>query len=102
MTGVGLGRPRGVLQPVLPRLPADLGIGHVVLQRGHALGPGVAGPHPVRAAEVGDAAVGADARAGEHDDPLGLVDPAADLVDVGSSAGTGRLRDAPLTSRSGQ
>jgi hypothetical protein len=39
-------------------------------------------PHPVGAAEVGDAGVGADARAREGDDVLGVDDPAGDLLDL--------------------
>jgi hypothetical protein len=39
-------------------------------------------PHPVGAAKVGDARVGADARAREGDDMLALNDPASDLLDV--------------------
>jgi len=39
-------------------------------------------PHPVGAAKVGDARVGADARACEGDDMLALSYPASDLLDV--------------------
>jgi hypothetical protein len=71
-----------VLEPVAPGPPPHLRIGHVVLQRGPLLGLGVAGPHAVRTAEVGDAAVGADAGAGQHHDVLALVDPGAHPVDL--------------------
>jgi hypothetical protein len=39
-------------------------------------------PHPVGAAEVGDAGVGADASAREGDDVLGVYDPTRDLLDL--------------------
>ena len=66
------------------------GIGHVVLQRGPLLGLGVAGPHAVRAAEVGDAAVGADAGAGQHHDVLALVDPGPHPLDLALETRRGR------------
>ena len=65
----------GESQPVLPREPAHLRVGEVVLQRRRLLGRRVLRPHPVRPAEVGDARVGRDAGAGEHGDALGLGDP---------------------------
>ena len=78
--GVGLGRPGGMVEPGPPAVPPDRRVGHVVLQRRPLLGARVAGPHPVRAPEVGDAAVGADAGAGQHHHPLRGVDPAPHLV----------------------
>src|SRR5215208_1663824 len=39
-------------------------------------------PHPVRAAKVGDARVGADAGAREGDDVLALNDPSSDRLDA--------------------
>ena len=44
MARIGLGGPRGRLQPASPRALPHLGIGHVVLERGHLLGLGIARP----------------------------------------------------------
>ena len=70
--GVGLGRPGRRLQAVAPRPLPDLGVGHVIGERGHLLGPGVLGPDALGAPEVGDARVGGDTGAGKHDHPPGL------------------------------
>ena len=64
----------GECEPALPRALAHLGIGHVVLEGGHLLGLGIARPHALRPAEVRDARLRGDARAGEDDDALGGVD----------------------------
>ena len=83
----------------------DLGVGHVVLDRRLLLGLGVLGPHAVGTPEVGDAAVGRDAGAGEDDDALGrrLVDPLPHpldgVVQVGHrlhASGNGWARDLSL------
>ena len=57
-----------------PGLLPHLGITHVVLQRRRLLGRRVLRPDAVRPAEVGDARVGRDARAGEHHDALRVAD----------------------------
>ena len=64
----GSARPHRAVEARLPRRPANLGVGEVVLDVRRLLGRGVAGPHAVRPTEVGDARVGRDPRAGEHDD----------------------------------
>ena len=56
-------------------------IGEVVLDRRLLLGGRVARPHALRAAEVGDARLGRDAGAGEHDDAARGVDAPARVVD---------------------
>jgi len=65
----------------LPGAGADLGVGHVVLQRGHLLGFGVLRPQPLRAAEVRDPRVGRDAGAGQDGHARGGVDEGAGTVD---------------------
>ena len=100
--GVRLGAPHLGAQPVLPRELPHLGIRHVVLQRRGLLGRGVLRPHAVRAAEVGDAGLGGDARAGEDHDRARVAQPAGDGVErVGRSRarwaraeGTQRVRRA--------
>ena len=62
----------GCVAPVPPGLPADVGVGDVVLQRETSPAARVPGPNALRAAEVGDAGVGGDPRAGENRDPLGV------------------------------
>ena len=64
-----------MVQTLLPGEPPDLGVRHVVVDVRGALGLRVLRPDPVRAAEVGDAAVGGDAGAGEHDDGAGRAHP---------------------------
>ena len=73
VAGVRLGVPGRRVAPSSPGLLAHLGIVHVVLKGGHLLGRGVLRPDAVRAPEVGDARVGRDARAGQHDDALALL-----------------------------
>ena len=75
VTGVRLGVPHGPLDPVAPRLLPELGIGDVVPDVGAALGRRVLRPHALRPAEVGDARLGRDPRAGEHDDLPGVPQP---------------------------
>src|SRR5438128_1572247 len=80
MAGIGLGLPGRRLQAALPRALAHLGIGDVVLQRGLLLRLRILGPYALGAAKVGDARVGGDARAREHHDALGRLDPGPDLA----------------------
>mgnify|MGYP002813697550 CR=1 FL=1 len=49
--------------------------GQVVADRGHLLRLGVLGPQAPRPAEVGNARVGGDAGAGQHDDARGAAQP---------------------------
>src|SRR2546430_350055 len=79
--GTGLAIVHRRLDARAPRAPADLGIGDVVLERRHLLGLGIARPESLRAAKVGDAGVGRDARAGEDDDAPRGIDPAAGSCD---------------------
>jgi hypothetical protein len=59
---------------------SDLVARNPPLRRGQA---GVAsGPHPVGAAEIGDAGVSADAGARKGDDVLGVEDPTRELLDL--------------------
>ena len=83
--GVGLPVVNGHLQPAAPRALAHLGIGDVVLDRGHLLGLRVLRPHALGAAKIRNAGVGRDAGAGEDDDTPRGVDPAA-------NGGEGRLQ----------
>src|SRR6186713_1646807 len=83
MPGVGPCRPRRARHAVLPRELPHLAVGEVVVDVGHLLGERIPRPQPLRAAEIGDAGVGRDARAGEDDDALGRVDPGTRLVDQG-------------------
>ena len=63
---------------------------HVVLQRRGLLGRGVLRPHAVRPAEVGDARLGGDARAGEDHDRTRVAQPPGDRVErVGAGLGLG-------------
>ena len=75
--GVGLGRPRGRSQPVLPGPPSHLGVRHVVLERGHLFGFGILRPYALGTAKVGYARLGGDPRTGEHHHLLRLADPRA-------------------------
>ena len=80
VTVVGLGRERRRRGARAPGPLPHRRVGEVVREVGGLLGRRVLGPEALRPAEVLDAAVGADARAGEHDDPLGLRQPAPDLL----------------------
>src|SRR6185436_20318390 len=80
---IGLRRPCRAGQPVLPGKLPHLGIGEVVVDVGHLLGERIFRPQPLRAAEIRDARIGGDARAGEHDNSPRCIDPAADLIDHG-------------------
>jgi len=82
MTRVGPRRPGGARQPVLPRGSAHLGIGKVVVDVGKLLGERILRPHALRAAEVGDAGIGGNARAGQDDDALRRLDPVSDRRDL--------------------
>ena len=64
----------------LPGRLAHFGIGHVVVDVGELLGLRVLRPDALRAAEIRDAGVGGDARAGQHHDTLRLFDPAPHLL----------------------
>ncbi len=71
VAGVGLTREQLAAGAVAPHVAAMVGILHVVLDVGLALGRGVLGPDALRPAEVGDARLGGDPRAGEHHDLVG-------------------------------
>ncbi len=92
---IGLGGPRGRLQAVLPRALPYLGIGHVVLEGGHLLGLGIARPQALGTAEVRDARLRGDARAGEDHHALSGVDELAGRVELGP-LGTSSCPLAPL------
>ena len=96
--GVGLGRPGGVVEPVVPGLAPDLGVGHVVLQRGPLLGLGVAGPHARSGPRKSGMPLSVLMPApGEHDDALRLVDPRRGPRRPVGSGRTARSRSgAPL------
>ena len=66
MGGVGLSAPGRVREPGLPGAAADGWLSDVRLVGGHPLSRGIFGPEPSRAAEVRDAAVCGNARAGEN------------------------------------
>src|SRR5437899_10325669 len=100
MPGVGLGLPRGRLEPTPPGARADVGVGEIVLERRELFGAGVPGPHALRPAEIGDAGVGGDPGARQRHDAFGLVDPAADGLDHLSSE-TSTSTDFPLTRTAG-
>src|SRR3989475_12662473 len=100
MPGVGLGLPRGRLEPTPPGARADVGVGEIVLERRELFGAGVPGPHALRPAEIGDAGVGGDSGARQRHDAFGLVDPAADGLDHLSSE-TSTSTDFPLTRTAG-
>jgi len=80
VTGVRLGAPDLAIEPVPPGPSAQLGIGHVDVDLRGLLGRRILGPEPVRTAEVADARLGRDARAGQDDDVARVVQPARDVV----------------------
>ena len=81
MAGVGRRAPGRVMEPALPREPANLGIRHVVGDVRQPFGLGVLRPEALRSAEVGDAGVRRDAGASQCDDARGRIDPVAYGVD---------------------
>src|SRR4029453_1823572 len=94
---VRLRLPRRRVEPALPRALPDLGVGHVVLQRGLLFSLGVLGPDALRSPEVRNARVGRDAGAGERDQTRRFLDPAADRVDQrASSLATASSTTVPL------
>ena len=68
VSGVGLGVEERRRETVLPRSPPHLRVPHVDVDRRPLLCVGVLRPHTLGAPEVGDARVGRDAGAGQHDD----------------------------------
>ena len=78
VASVGLGLPHGAGQPAAPGRLAHLRVGQVGLQGRLLLGCRLGGPHPLRAAEIGDARIGGDAGPGEHHDAPGLGHPGLD------------------------
>ena len=65
--------PRRVVQPLLPRVSADLRVGQIRVDVDQAHRRGVRRPHAVRTAVVGDARVRAETGAGEHRDGVGRL-----------------------------
>ena len=80
MPRVGLRLPGRCREAAAPRPPADVGVGHIGLERRQLLGFGVLGPHPCGTAEVGDPRVGRDTGTGENDDPPAGADDDAGPV----------------------
>src|SRR5437879_12772354 len=70
MPPVRLRAPCRAAEAVLPGRLAHLRIAEVAMDVRHLLGERIPGPDALRAAEVRDAGVGGDARAGERDDAL--------------------------------
>src|SRR3989449_7845283 len=79
MPRVRLRAPCRAAEAVLPGCLAHLRIAEVAMNVRHLLGERIPGPDALRAAEVGDAGVGGDARPGERDDALRLAHPGADF-----------------------
>ena len=73
MSDVGSGGIPDAAGHHLPVGPADLRVCQVHLQVGGLLGGRVQRPDALRSAEVGDAAVGRDARPGQHGDAVGAI-----------------------------
>ena len=72
--------PQAALGAQRPVLLPHLGVTHVEADVGGLLGLRVLGPDAVGATEVGDARVGGDARAGQHEDLLGPVDELSSAI----------------------
>ncbi len=94
-----------VVDPRAPRRAPNVGLVDVVLQVRRLLGGRILRPEPVRTTEIGDPTVGRDARAREHDDAIGVVDPRLDGVDILDHRGhvkpSGRnTRNPPPSTRS--
>src|SRR6185503_1761275 len=83
VTRIRLRRPRRAAHAVLPGKLPHLAVGEVVMDVGHLLGERILGPQALRPAEVRDARVGGDSRAGQRDDALGRVEELARLLDQG-------------------
>src|SRR5256885_11683417 len=79
MPRVRLRAPCRAAEAVLPGCLAHLRIGEIAMDVRHLLGERIPGPDALRAAEVGDAGVGGDARPGERDEARRLAHPGADL-----------------------
>src|SRR5262245_8776907 len=84
---VRLRLPRRVVEAALPCEPAHFRIGHVVADVGELFRLRVTRPYALRAAEVRDAGVSRDSGAGQHDDALRGIDPAANVLDQRLHAG---------------
>src|SRR5688500_5378388 len=82
MSGIGFRVPCRMRQALLPRELAHLRIGHVVVNVREPLGFRVGRPHTLWTSEVRDAGLGRNAGAGQSDDAGGIVNPAADALDI--------------------
>ena len=80
MPGVGFRGPGRMFEARLPGRLAHFRIGHVVVDVRKLLRQRILRPHALWPAEIRNARFGGDAGAGEHDDPLRVIDPGFHLI----------------------